>query len=78
MHHAPNVRERTVQHHMSRRVGRRAKISFDDVAFEIHNDHMLGLQLFIRHPAWLNDEQPAFPVDPAHISPRKSDQPVFG
>ena len=56
MHYAADIRKRVVKLHMSGGVGRRVQITLDLFSLQVHNYHVLRLQLIVIHAGGLNDK----------------------
>ncbi len=74
MHHASDPFERLVYRNVRRRVGRGSQVSIHLFAVQVKHDHVFRLHLVIGHAARLDDDEPAFPVDAAHVSPGEYDK----
>ena len=53
-------------------------MAFDDIAFQVNNDHIFGGQFVIIHAAGFDGEEAGFPVDLTDIAPGESDQLMLG
>ena len=58
---------------VSGRIRRRIHCALDLVAVKIDNDHVLGLKVFIRNTAGLDDEELLLSVNAADVAPCKGD-----
>ena len=77
MNHSANLRKPVVKNHMCRRIRRRIVSSLHFISIQIYHNHIIRSQFVIFYTAWLDHKQSALPVDPADISPGKSDKSVF-
>ena len=59
---------------MGRQIGGGAQGTFDNVSVQIRQHQIGRFQLFIRHTAGLDSDQPALPVDAAGIAECVQDQ----
>ena len=69
--------EGTVQLHMRRRVARGLPFALDDLAVQIHDDHVPDRHAVIADAGRLDDDQTAGAVDPGDIAPGKGDETVL-
>ena len=60
---------------MSRQIRRWPKLSLYDVSLQIRNDHLVGRQLLVGNPAWLDGHPPTLPVNSARIAEGIEDEP---
>ena len=78
MDHAAYFGESLVDLYMGGGVRGGLIVAFDDIAFQVNNDHIIGGQFVIIHAAGLDGEEAGFPVDLTDIAPGKCDQFMFG
>jgi hypothetical protein len=66
--HAPDVRKVPVEFEVRGKIGGGTQIAFDDRSLKIADDHVLGLEFFVRDTAGLNRDETLVAVETAGIA----------
>ena len=74
---AADLLERAIEFDVRGRVGRRAKITLDDFAVKVDDDHILDGHGIVRHARRFDDDQARLAVDFAHVAPVQQNESVL-